>query len=194
MYAAGASIEVDVDAAGEFEIARIHLPEIRAKIRARQPEKRKLREPPHQVAPELSMVPRIQIDPESPEWRARRRELLYEIELKDWPHDEIMQILKERYSAPVIPPCRVCGAALSLQSNGMPSIWGCTGQETDPDRPEALRYKQGRRFADPHYTQSRYTDYKGGGDEVVIELLRRLLEHEVVLELLGRLETLKAAT
>ena len=80
-----------------------------------------------------------------------------------------------RYTADPVPPCRVCGGALSIQScggGGNATVWGCSGMEDDPERPGYMRYMSGRRCADDHYSQSRWTQYRGG-DSDVIELARR---------------------
>src|SRR6185312_16326283 len=86
---------------------------------------------------------------------------------------ELSAILRERYTPSAIPPCRVCGKKLSLQSSGGGNapVYGCSGMEDDPDRPGHVRMQEGRRCGDDHYSNSRWTDYSGGGDSQVLALL-----------------------
>lgn len=93
----------------------------------------------------------------------------------NWTDKEIVTALVKRYRESVIPPCRVCGGKLSLQSvgGGRPTVWGCGMYEDDPDNPDRCRPKPGRSIADEHYSQSEYVDYRQGGDDVVIEAIRR---------------------
>ncbi len=106
--------------------------------------------------------------------RAKRR-ALYERDVKDWTLDELIAVLLDRYSPDPIPACRLCGAELSIQSMGSgPTVYNCDGREPDPDRPEQLRWKEGRQPADEHYVRSEYQDCKRGGDEDVLEAVRRL--------------------
>jgi hypothetical protein len=106
--------------------------------------------------------------------RAKRR-ALYERDVKDWTLDELVEVLTDRYSPDPIPPCRLCGAELSIQSMGSgPTVYNCDGREPDPDHPGHLRWKEGRTPADEHYVRSEYEDCKRGGDEDVLEAVRRL--------------------
>jgi hypothetical protein len=76
----------------------------------------------------------------------------------------LLGLLRLRYQPRVIPPCRICGGELSLQEfgSGIPSVWACsTGG------------KPGRTVADRHYRDSKFTADRSGGDEEVIELIRR---------------------
>lgn len=81
----------------------------------------------------------------------------------------LVALLRQRYSPSTIPPCRVCGAELSIQSSGggEPTIWACSGLEQG----EAVRYKAGRSAADAHYIKSRHEDLRRGGDENVMALI-----------------------
>ena len=100
---------------------------------------------------------------------------------------ELIAELRERYTPPTIPPCRVCGGELSIArvGGGEPTEWACSGKEDDPDRPGWLRNAPGRwtnapdggssEFrADGHYNRSRWTDYRSGGDSGVIAVLDAL--------------------
>jgi hypothetical protein len=91
-----------------------------------------------------------------------------------WTDAEIVTALVKRYRPTVIPPCRVCGGALSPQCLGDgPSIWACSHYEDDPDKPGYVRPKTGRSIADEHYDKSEFIDYRQGGDDIVIEAIRR---------------------
>jgi hypothetical protein len=92
-----------------------------------------------------------------------------------WSDKEIVAALVKRYRASVIPKCRVCGTELSVQrcGGGQPTIWACSHYEDDPDKPGHCRPKSDRSIADEHFEQSEYTDYRQGGDDVVIEAIRR---------------------
>lgn len=86
-----------------------------------------------------------------------------------------MQQLRERYAAPEIPKCRVCGGVLTVQrAGGGPTIWGCTGMIDDPTGERNWIYAEGRSCADEHYERSRWSDYRQGGDADVIELIDAL--------------------
>lgn len=86
-----------------------------------------------------------------------------------------IQQLRERYAAPEIPKCRVCGGELTVQrAGGGPTIWGCTGMVDDPTGERNWIYAEGRSCADEHYERSRWSDYRQGGDADVIELIERL--------------------
>lgn len=86
---------------------------------------------------------------------------------------DIVATLRARYSAPKVPPCRLCGGELSIQSvgGGGPTVWACSDVEADPAQPGHHRRKSGRSIADSHYSESRWVDYRQGGDNIVIELL-----------------------
>lgn len=106
----------------------------------------------------------MSLDPNDPRWAAPA----------DLTDDQLIVRLTERYAPSVIPPCRVCGEPLRMcGSGGGPTVWGCSGQEDDPDRPGWLRYKPGRRCADEHYMRSRFEDRRRGGDDDVIKLIGR---------------------
>ena len=106
----------------------------------------------------------------------KRRNELYEKELSDWTVAELCEVLGERYAEPVIPPCRVCGKALSLEAFGSgPSVWACSGLEEVPGGEGETRYAVGRRPADDHYGESQFTDHRRGGDVVVLELIGRVV-------------------
>lgn len=86
-----------------------------------------------------------------------------------------IQQLRERYAAPEIPKCRVCGGVLTVQrAGGGPTIWGCTGMIDDPTGERNWIYAKGRSCADEHYERSRWSDYRQGGDADVIELIDAL--------------------
>lgn len=81
--------------------------------------------------------------------------------------------LKERYAAPDVPDCRICGSKLSLQSTGggKADVWACDGLERNES---GFFSKPGRSIADDHYERSRWTDYLRGGDCEVIEVIDQL--------------------
>lgn len=86
-----------------------------------------------------------------------------------------IQQLRERYAAPEIPKCRVCGGELTVQrAGGGPTVWGCTGMIDDPTGERNWIYAEGRSCADEHYERSRWSDYSKGGDADVIELIDAL--------------------
>lgn len=87
---------------------------------------------------------------------------------------DLVALLRHQYTGDPVPPCRVCGAALSIASmgGGQATIYVCTGQEDDPGEPGKLRQKPGRGLADDHYSKSQWTRYKEG-DAYVLELLQR---------------------
>lgn len=98
----------------------------------------------------------------------------YERDVRDWNNYEILDELKERYKPTEIPPCRVCGGKLSIQSIGLgPTVWACDRFDEDGNR------IKGRKPADEHYSKSRIEDHRGGGDDLVIELIRRYQEASV---------------
>jgi hypothetical protein len=69
----------------------------------------------------------------------------------------------------------VCGGELSMQAcgGGEPTRWACDGQEDDPEHPGRLRWKAGRELVDEHYVRSEFIDRRRGGDELVMDLVRR---------------------
>ncbi|MGB3026912.1 hypothetical protein [Paradevosia shaoguanensis] len=71
-------------------------------------------------------------------------------------HAELVERLRERYTPSPVPPCRVCGAPLSIQSagGGQAMVYGCTNGPYDPE----------------HYAESRWVQYRPG-DSDVIELV-----------------------
>lgn len=87
---------------------------------------------------------------------------------------DLLALLAARYATEEVPPCRVCGGRLSVASigGGEATRYACSGQETDPENPERLRYKPGRTIADEHYANSRWTHYREG-DAHVRELVQR---------------------
>ena len=107
------------------------------------------------------------------EKRARER-LRWEREAAEWTDAEIAEHITDRFAPVEVPPCRVCGSALSIASaGGGPTVWACGGMEPDPADPERYRYAEGRTPADEHYSRSRWEDRRCGGDPAVMELLRR---------------------
>jgi len=86
---------------------------------------------------------------------------------------DIVATLRARYAPTTVPPCRVCGGELSIASvgGGEPTRWACSEYEDDPDVHGQLRRKPDRSMADAHYGDSRWVDYRQGGDSDVIELL-----------------------
>lgn len=85
------------------------------------------------------------------------------------PPEEILDRLRANYAAVTVPPCRVCGEALSIQSmgGGNATRWA----HSVPD---------GVRFGDwfEHYEQSRWTEVRSGDSEVIaiVDILQSLLD------------------
>lgn len=108
----------------------------------------------------------------------KKRDELYAKELPAWTLEEITSVLTGRYKASEIPPCKVCGGKLSPQKTGggEPDEWACSVYEDDPEKPGYVRNKADRTegIVDNHYVESRYIDRRQGGDELVMEALRRL--------------------
>jgi hypothetical protein len=106
---------------------------------------------------------------------------LYERAVDAWTDAELVAELTKAYAPSVIPPCRICGGALSLGASGggLPSYWSCSPEEEDPDRPGQRRTKPGRgeRETHPegHYARSQYIDRRQGGDARVMGMLRRFV-------------------
>lgn len=86
---------------------------------------------------------------------------------------ELVATLRARYTAPEVPPCRVCGGKLSLQAvgGGRPTVWACDGYDTRMVSEEEFErdWHPGRSFVDKHYSDSRYEQYQHG-DSLVLEL------------------------
>jgi hypothetical protein len=82
---------------------------------------------------------------------------------------ELVQRLRERYTPQLVPPCRVCGGELSIAraGGGEATVWACATMEEDPEAPGTLRLKPGRGGADEHYSESRWTQYRSGDDDVI---------------------------
>ena len=80
---------------------------------------------------------------------------------------DLVDVLRERYTEETVPPCRVCGSPLSVQrcGGGEPTIWACDG--IDENGSDKLVCKEGRSFADDHYTKSRFTQYRMGDSDVL---------------------------
>lgn len=97
--------------------------------------------------------------------------------------------LRKRYTPPEIPKCSICGGELSIQrcGGGEPTVYACDGYEADPQNPGMVRRAAGRDIADKHYEESRYIDWKKGGDSDVVALLDEL---EAVNELFLRAKAL----
>jgi len=103
----------------------------------------------------------------SAEARKRRREL-YEKEIGDWTDDEVIEVLTERYAPTDVPPCRVCGGELSIQAVG-------GGQPTQYAH-QVMKPEGGVDW--DHYKESAWEDRRQGGDEAVIDLIRRFKGRE----------------
>lgn len=87
----------------------------------------------------------------------------------------LLAVLAYAYRAEPIPPCRICGERLSVQSlgGGSATVWACGAYEDDPEKPGHLRPKAGRGISDEHYAQSRWVQYREG-DARVRELVERV--------------------
>ncbi|MBJ9162342.1 ead/Ea22-like family protein [Citrobacter farmeri] len=109
--------------------------------------------------------------------------------------------LRKRYTPPEIPKCSICGGELSIQrcGGGEPTVYACDGYEADPENPGMVRRAAGRDIADKHYEESRYIDWKKGGDSDVVALLDELeaaehtaaVDHEAACSLVEENEELK---
>lgn len=99
---------------------------------------------------------------ETKEGRARRKRMMGQ-EIKDWSDEDLIHMLHHWYDPPVIPPCRVCGGKLAIQAMG-------GGQPTK--YAHQVHLPSGMIDWD-HYEKSGYEDRKQGGDEAVIELIKR---------------------
>jgi len=88
--------------------------------------------------------------------------------------EELVTILGANHARSEVPPCRVCGKPLTIQScgGGRPTGWGCSGMEDDPEREGHSRMAEGRTLADEHYSRSTFEDCRHP-DPIVRELLRR---------------------
>lgn len=95
-------------------------------------------------------------------------------EAKELNNEELIARLTQRYAPTEIPPCRVCGGELSIQAmgGGQPTEWACSGQKYDAND-VWIGWQDGRTAADEHYRRSGFTDRRQGGDEDVIELIKR---------------------
>lgn len=104
-----------------------------------------------------------------------RRDALYDVPKPEWSDDDLLSELRRSFEPDPIPPCRVCGRALSVArvGGGSATLYACVGTEDDPDRPGYVRYLEGRKPGDEHYSNSQHDDYKCGGDTRVLELIRR---------------------
>jgi hypothetical protein len=91
--------------------------------------------------------------------------------------EEGLVALEGRHRPTEIPPCRVCGKALSIQAigGGEPTRWGCSPYEDDPDRPGKIRRIEGRGLADKHFSESYFIDRRHD-DPGVIRLLAEVRE------------------
>lgn len=101
------------------------------------------------------------------------QELMDHSDIRAISDGDLITGLEHIYQATAVPPCRVCGGVLSIQSmgGGQPTVWACDPKEW-PDDGEPF-YKPGRSFIDDHYERSHWTDYRQGGDSKVMELIRR---------------------
>lgn len=91
--------------------------------------------------------------------------------------------LRKRYTPPEIPKCSICGGELSIQrcgGGGEPTVYACDGYEADPENAGMVRRAAGRGIADKHYEESRYIDWKKGGDSDVVALLDELEAKDIV--------------
>lgn len=96
-------------------------------------------------------------------------------EAKELTNDELIERLTKRYKPTEIPPCSECGGPLTCVASGggHPTEWACTGREYDKETEEYIGWKDGRTAADDHYRKSKFTDYHQGGDDDVMDLIRR---------------------
>ena len=91
--------------------------------------------------------------------------------------DEIVSVARRlvgRYTAEVVPPCRICGGQLSIQAigGGGPTIYACSGQYEDAE--QGRKYREGRSVADEHYSASQWRMYRHG-DQDVLRVIAQLI-------------------
>jgi hypothetical protein len=102
----------------------------------------------------------------------RRRIELLNRRLPDTLSDaELVDLLLNRFTEQVVPPCRICGSALSVASSGggEATKWACSGMTDDPDK---VVYLAGRKCGDDHYARSYFLQHQTGDDRV-LELVKR---------------------
>lgn len=95
---------------------------------------------------------------------------------------DLITMLRERYSPPIIPPCSVCGEELTVVAAGGPHgiVYACSITMEDPDNQGKFMVKSGRHFRDEHYERSRRQYYGKFGDADVIKLLDIIERLEMV--------------
>jgi hypothetical protein len=103
-----------------------------------------------------------------------QRHRIYSQESPALSDEDLLAVLAEDYRRDEPPPCRVCGGKLGIASagGGSATVWSCGGMEDDPQKPGRLRWQEGRKPADDHYAESRWTQYRPG-DRHVLELIER---------------------
>lgn len=74
--------------------------------------------------------------------------------------EEELAALEQRYTAEPVPPCRVCGGELSVQSmgGGKATVYGCS------NKPDDVKYTE---WIDGHYRQSTWVQYRDGDADVL---------------------------
>lgn len=77
---------------------------------------------------------------------------------KHHPPEDILDRLRQRYTADEVPSCRVCGGELSVQSMG-----GGRATEYAHSAPDGVRMGDWME----HYRESKWTQYRAGDDEVL---------------------------
>ena len=83
--------------------------------------------------------------------------------------DDLIGRVRARYTAAEVPPCRVCGKDLCIQSmKAGETIWGCDGLE--PDNEGMLRRAPDYDPSNSHYSRSLF-DQRPVGDVEVLEAL-----------------------
>lgn len=97
-------------------------------------------------------------------------------------NSEQIRALKDRYSEPETPNCRICGAKMSIQRASAGSlVYGCDGRVEG----DGYAFKEGRDFADKHYEQSRETVHNTGDADVIALLAERDADKALIAELQG---------
>lgn len=89
---------------------------------------------------------------------------------------ELIEVLTKRYEATEVPPCRVCGAPLSVSQcgGGSPTGYVCSTQRSVLGRIDWT-----------HYENSQWEDRRQGGDEDVMEFISRYLAKTPNVKLTG---------
>ena len=84
-----------------------------------------------------------------------------------WSNAYLAEQLERGYATQTIPPCRICGGALSIGQigGGLPTVYYCMAMAAAP--------QNGREKDWQHYGDSKWVEPRQTGDLRVLELVRR---------------------